>query len=334
MNLLERKRLASVPALLMLLCVVANAYTLVLRDGRQMTIPDTFQVSTSTITYEAGPNIQVTVQLVGIDIAATERANNETSGTFMRRIVSKSVTAPTRNERTVTNLDLEKFRQTRLASESAYEKRRRELGLPSVEESRRAAMASGERAQEQLLSTQSKEQESESYWRSRASELRVEMLATDERIRFITGKLNELPLSSSFTTYGPIFTSVSPVFRGQLGSGPQSFGVVDQLARGAVIQPRVFQNRGATFGASIGFGNGVRGRVFFNSFPQAGFGRRHFNSSWVGASSIYSFDDAYERAALSSELNQLQSNKIGLQARWRALEEEARRTGAYPGWLR
>jgi len=34
------------------------------------------------------------------------------------------------------------------------------------------------------------------------------------------------------------------------------------------------------------------------------------------------------------QLNDLLSQRAGMQARWRDLEEEARRAGAYPGWLR
>ncbi|HJX91038.1 MAG TPA: hypothetical protein VJ372_11110 [Pyrinomonadaceae bacterium] len=37
---------------------------------------------------------------------------------------------------------------------------------------------------------------------------------------------------------------------------------------------------------------------------------------------------------LLSELDQLLAQRAGLQARWRDLEDEARRSGAYPGWLR
>jgi hypothetical protein len=35
-----------------------------------------------------------------------------------------------------------------------------------------------------------------------------------------------------------------------------------------------------------------------------------------------------------TELDQQAVRRAGLQARWRELEQEARRRGAYPGWLR
>ncbi|HEX6648036.1 MAG TPA: hypothetical protein VF075_00805, partial [Pyrinomonadaceae bacterium] len=46
------------------------------------------------------------------------------------------------------------------------------------------------------------------------------------------------------------------------------------------------------------------------------------------------YDYSYERSELSNQLNDLEMQRTGLSARWRELEEEARRAGAYPGWLR
>jgi hypothetical protein len=326
--------MASVPLFLLLIPVIANAYTLVFRDGRRVTIPDSFVVSQSTITYEAGTNIQITVQLVTIDIAATERANNEPGGSLLNKVrpSTPSTTTPAasveRRGPTVTNQDLEKFRTTRVASEAAYEQRRKELGLPSIEESRRAALESAERAQEQLLTSQMQEQQSEGYWRNRASNLRTEIAVTDERIAFVQARLNELPLNYSFGSFaavGPVFNRASPNLS------------VDQLARGAVVQPLVPGNRAPRFVARGSFGNGVRGQVFLNTFPRGGFNRRpFFNNSRFGSVAALPFNsyDNYEEAALSGQLNDLLAYRAGLQARWRALEDEARRSGAYPGWLR
>ena len=52
-----------------------NAYTVVMRDGRRVEIPNEFTVTNSTLTYEVSNGFQVTIQLNTVDIAATERAN-------------------------------------------------------------------------------------------------------------------------------------------------------------------------------------------------------------------------------------------------------------------
>jgi uncharacterized coiled-coil DUF342 family protein len=41
-----------------------------------------------------------------------------------------------------------------------------------------------------------------------------------------------------------------------------------------------------------------------------------------------------ERNRLISQFNELSAARSGLSAQWRELEEEARRAGAPPGWLR
>jgi hypothetical protein len=46
------------------------------------------------------------------------------------------------------------------------------------------------------------------------------------------------------------------------------------------------------------------------------------------------YDFTYERSALATRFNELAGIKAGLNARWRELENEARRAGVPPGWLR
>src|SRR4030095_775059 len=65
-----------------LLPVAANAYTLVLRGGRHVTVPDDFKVTPTAVVYEASPGLSVTVWLKNIEVAATEKANAEPAGSF------------------------------------------------------------------------------------------------------------------------------------------------------------------------------------------------------------------------------------------------------------
>ena len=62
-----------------------SAYTVVMRDGRRVEIPNEFTVTNSTLTYDVGNGMQVTMQLNTVDIAATERANSESAGSLLRR---------------------------------------------------------------------------------------------------------------------------------------------------------------------------------------------------------------------------------------------------------
>ena len=157
-----------------------NAYTVVMRDGRRVEIPNEFTVTNSTLTYEVGNGFQVTMQLNTVDIAATERANGQPTGALMQKAAAPPVVpaAPPQKRagRSITNQDLEVYRKARVENEMAYEKQRQELGLPSAEDRRREVTEIEDRTLEQVR--RMREQE-EAYWRSRAEAARAEMAARE-----------------------------------------------------------------------------------------------------------------------------------------------------------
>lgn len=140
-------RIGLAALLFLMLPVAANAYTLVLRSGRHVTVPDDFKVTPAAVIYEASPGFSVTVWLSNVDFDATERANAEPAGNFARRIKQEPerAAAPARapeaakaerraGRRVVTNQELEPSRLRREAQEEAYERTRRERGMPSKQE--------------------------------------------------------------------------------------------------------------------------------------------------------------------------------------------------------
>jgi hypothetical protein len=136
--------------LFFVLTVAANAYTLVLRSGRLVTVSDKFKVTPTALTYEASPGYWVTVWLSNVDIAATEKVNGEPVGSFnkrMKRAPQGIPAAPLQEpeagkvgrgvgRRVITNKELETTRLTREAQEQDYERTRRERGMPSRQELR------------------------------------------------------------------------------------------------------------------------------------------------------------------------------------------------------
>jgi hypothetical protein len=337
-------RIAASCALVLFFVCTASAYTIVMRGGKRIEIPAKFQVTGTTLTYEAGPAIQITLQLAAIDIPATEKANNETAGTLLRRIgVSRADSGtqpqtPTSSaRRTITNRDLESSVVRRRQSELAYEKRRQELGLPTVAESRRRAEIESAQIQSELGATRSVEKESEGYWRARASALRTEIAAIDAEINYVRVRLEDspFPLASGFTSI-----SVLPFLTPGVSFGNAAFGSRFPRARGQRPLPVYSAPQfGPRLTARVGFGGGAtRGP----GWPNNG-GFRHSRSLGVGfpfpiVSSVGAFgsgyDYSYERSALITHFNELSTARAGLSARWRELEDEARRAGAPPGWLR
>lgn len=85
-----------------------------------------------------------------------------------------STTATKKATRTITNRELEPYERARVRSEAAWEKRQKELGLPSLEETRRE-LARREAALDEFLAR--KRLEEELIRRERAAELRAEVAA-------------------------------------------------------------------------------------------------------------------------------------------------------------
>jgi hypothetical protein len=308
----------AVSFLMFLLMVTASAYTVVMRGGRRIEIPSRFVVTRTTLTYEVVQGIQITLQMAAIDIAATDRANRESPGSLLARAESGSGTLSAPNEnaendaashvsRTITNRDLEAIKKRRRASEVAYESRRRELGLPSVGMSRKRDASDRELIERDLKQTRGAERETETYWRSRASALRADMAVLDAEINYTRARLDEVSSldSGGFTTLESD-GSFNP-FGGQFpGRRPGGWGTRDR----GIFDPGPFPQA-----RPVGIGPP------YVLFPNAG----TYGSP---------YDSTYERNALVTRFNELGATRAGLSARWRQLEDEARRAGASPGWLR
>lgn len=167
---------------LLLTATVASAYTIVMRDGRKLVIPNIYMVTSSTLTYETAPGIQVTIQLASVDIAATERVNGQAPGNFMSAGARPQAPVPVQTQRltatrSITNKDLEGYRRARLQSE----REREELGMPSLEDRRREVEEIDARTQEQIRELRSREELD--FWRTRAMTLETQMAATQEQMR-------------------------------------------------------------------------------------------------------------------------------------------------------
>lgn len=176
----------------------ANAYTVVMRDGRRVEIPNEFTVTNSTLTYDVGSGMQVTIQLNTIDVAETERANAESAGALQRRATAPQVSVELQRRtsagRTITNADLEKFRQARVVNEN----QRRELGLPSIEERQQQVALIEDRTLEQVRSMRAQE---EAYWRSRAEALRAEAAANEARFGSLRRSSDDVRFVDSFGAF-------------------------------------------------------------------------------------------------------------------------------------
>ena len=307
--------------LLIVLANAAMAYTVVFRDGHKLEVPPVFIVTTTTLTYEAAPGINRTVQLILIDVAATERANNEAPGGFFkhseRTTLLASPPALTRHaKQTLTNLDLEPIRQRRIASEQKYEKRRIELGLPSIEETRRRQALEEESTLDLARRRAAAEANDRAYWRSRAASLRNEIVTVDAEINYLRAGLGSVRqvafITQGFVTaavpFGPFVgrSTMTQPGAGRLGTQAMPTGASQRLTNSGAVALRPSR-------PSRGFG-----------FPRSGFG-----AAFPILPFVYT-DNSYD---LNVRLNDLLQRRAGLDALWRELESEARIAKVPQIWL-
>lgn len=359
------KRIVSVFASLLLLASAANAYTVITHGGRRVEIPSRFVVTLATLTYEVTDGIQITIPMAAIDIAATEKANSELPGSLLARAkagmslptvkmdsvgMQKTISAA---RRTITNRDLETLKRRRQEGEAAYETTRKQQGLPSLEESRKRAAAEFDLLTTELAQKRSAEKQTEDYWRSRATALRTDIAAVDGELNYIRTRLEEVPFPTA--TWGGSFSSIGSIvgfgnFSGGSGFGRRSqgnfgnFGGRVSFGGHSTHRPNVYvaPRYGPQVGGRVRFGGGApRGQVLVNPGnirhnQQIGAGGiiGGLPGVTVFGSSIQGYDFSYERSELITRFNELAAARAGLNARWRELEEEARRAGVAPGWLR
>lgn len=307
------RRSVSAMTLVLLLALSASAYTVVMRNGRRVEIPEKFIVTRTTLTYEVSPGMQITLQMQAINIGATERANGEQPGALLRRVqpsISSMMVAPTSYTtgaaRTITNKDLQAAKERRVRSEVAYEKRVKELGLPTLEESRQRAAEESAVISSQLREITAGRSEEEQYWRSRASALRGEMAAVDAEIEYLGARIDEYPNPNSINSITTVQTY--PLYGyGRRRQRRNDSGVFDPWGRrDGYYDPR--------YRGPYGWGTNT-GAILNGPYGQG-------------------YDYSYERSQLVTRFNELAGKRAALRSRWRDLEQEARRAGASPGWLR
>lgn len=350
--------------MLLLFAVTASAYTLVFRNGQRLDIPDNFTVTQTTLTYEISPGFNKTILLSLVDVPATERANREARGSFFRRRESvpddpqpDPVSPPARRTsqatKTLTNSDLAAIRQRRLESEKNYEIRRRELGLPTVEETRRRQEMEGEILRAQIRENNSARSKEEGYWRGRARELRLEIATVDNQINYVRARLNEVSGSSlvtgSFTNTYPIWPDYrsrdgrwrNPNRPGRPRTTPPIFGP----------QPQPYGYPNGQW-PPYGYPNGQNPYGYPNGqWPPYGYPNGQYpypNQSPYGFPGPYGYgypngqipygyppttDNSAQAADLQYRLDDLFTKRAGLVAQWQALENEARDARIPQVWL-
>ena len=274
------RRLVAAICFLFVLAVTVNAYSIVMRSGKRIEIPEAFNVTNLTLTYETAPGFWVTLQMSAIDIPATEKANNESPGSLLKRATQEQATGTTQTtaqpkaSRSITNRDLETFERQREASERAYDEKLKEKGLPPLTVLRAQAALDADRFWQELA-----QKRAEAEARERDAQLQAQLAALNAQLNLIQTRLNEGSgvWPDGFPIVGglPFFDSFGHskfnrvrfrVLTGMpIGGGFASFHLPS-------VFPSNFHGRRNIFVAP---GTRIRGRVHFGGHRRGGGRRSH-----------------------------------------------------------
>jgi hypothetical protein len=210
--------------------------------------------------------------------------------------VSGIVLAQEKATKTVTNADLEKFRQKRLQAERDYRENYRKRGMPSPEELERIEAERQRGLDEFARRAQTRRAENAGDIRERAAVLKNEMISIDAQIAYLRGQTNN-QRSSSYLG-GTVLTSPYGVIVPDYGRG--GWGGISPLP-GVTINP----------------------------FPRRNpYGGRRFPPPFRGGYVVPLITNGDAEAdELKLRLYQLEQVRAGLTAQWLELEDEARRAG-------
>ena len=321
-------------ALVLIFSIASSAYTLVFRGGLRSEIPDEFTLTRTTLTYELAPGFTKTILVSLIDVPATERANNHPYGSFFKRCeqtpanhqsppASPPAEPLSQAVKTVTNSDFAAFRQRRIESEKAYEKRRLQLDLPTVAESRRRQTAEEADFRAELRERSLADQEEERYWRTRARELRTEIAAVNNQINYVRGRLNEVNETAS--TRG-IWTSTYQIwpYNDPWGNGRRRGNRPPGTIFGSQYPYRYPNQNPQRYPTQYPYGYPNRYPYGYPQYPY-GYPTGPYDRSREAAAS--------ERNDLTYRLDDLLVKRTGLASQWQALEDEARDARVPQKWL-
>lgn len=213
--------------------------------------------------------------------------------------------------KTVTNGDLEKFRQERLRAEEDYRENYAKRGLPSPEEIERINDQKRRELSELATELREERQTSEYGIRDRAELLRSQLASIDSQIAYLRGlgRTNfRQPVAYWSFAYqglgyrGPVYTRS----RSNAQPLPPNLQTVTDISR-------MYPNSTNVYNRATG------NYAFMRQRPRGGYFGNGYLSPVIAT--VGSYDE------VGSQVIYLEQVRAGLMAEWRIVEEDARRAG-------
>lgn len=233
--------------------------------------------------------------------------------------------------KTVTNADLERFKQKRQQQEAEYRAKYKELGMPSPEELEQRNADDQRRLLELSQKLCYERQQKEDYWQSQAAYLRNEIAGVNAQINFLSKQIEATPSGNKiFYSVDELNGLVIPSYgygfgygRGR-GHGNQRQVVttgnpannVQTAINAAAANPNPY------YGTPL-YRTGIKS-VIGPNLPRRSYGR---NYGYPVYYPYFANNNNLQRDELVSRLQYLGQVRAGLLAQWRNLVEEARQAG-------
>ena len=220
---------------------------------------------------------------------------------FILALVFAAANLAASQTKTVTNGDLEQFRQKRLKAERDYRENYEKLGFPSPEELERQSEQSKRELAELSRRIEAENARNESFFQARANNLLTQIAAVDAQIAYLRGEVNRLPNQNYIYSY-----SYAPYsYRNRQAVDPNYIQPLPNLANYQIL---------------------INQYPYRNNRVAPIYNRRHYYPRSYNLP-IVIYDNSNGRDDVVSQLRYLEQQRAGLLAEWRILEEEAHKAG-------
>lgn len=221
--------------------------------------------------------------------------------------------------KTITNADLEKFRQERVKAEEDYRKNYKKLGMPSPEELERRRERQRRENDEAAVRISQQKAQTQNDFIARANILRSQIVSVEAQINYLRSQngSNNSSQSVNFSNFGVItygggfrnygYRNPRPIYRQRSSQLPQNLQTVRDISR-------MYPNSQDVYNRSIGR------YAFQNQRPN-----RYYRGGYLAPVVIYGGN--YDNNNLDNQIIYLEQQRAGLYAQLNILREEARRAG-------
>lgn len=238
-------------------------------------------------------------------------------------------------KKTVTNADLEKYRQTRQKAEADYRENYKKLGMPSPEELQRLEAERQQLLAEYAARKRAEDAESAENFQAQADQLRSQLINVQGQIDYVNRQIGNTPQQN------PIFISPSQLSGVTIVSGYGYGGRRQPRGGGNFNRGRVGNTVTTTPNVQAAINNaasapnpyagtalertGVKAVIGENNLRRRGRFNRPFYGGF-GIPYVY-YNNPSDRDQLISNLRYLEQVRAGLLAQFQAVQEAARRAG-------